>query len=144
MKLLQPPAVAYLILVRSMYRHIWIIVALMSLVVSRAVVGDPRLDHGILNATAGVIHLDVDSSVVRVSHFALSPGEAFIFDGVFRRLRVRLHTGAVLAVSASELRALHGGKVPRQGHWVVDSRGVHSVSLEDYMKAFDRLRGRKT
>jgi hypothetical protein len=122
-----------------MLRHACLIVAIVSLAPFEAAVGHSRSDHGILNATAGVIRLDVDSSMVHVSDFELAPGESFVFDGVFLNLSVHLRSGKVLSFGPAQLQALHGGKLPKQGYWVVDSDGVRSVSVNEYLKASDRV-----
>src|SRR5438105_8443972 len=79
--------------------------------------GYSRSDHGILNASSGIIVLDVQSSGERVSQFSLSPGDSFVFNGVFLRLKVRLHSGKILSFDSAQLRKLHGGTTPSEGRW---------------------------
>jgi hypothetical protein len=122
-----------------MQRHACLIVALISLAALQAALGHSRSDHGILNATSGVIRLDVDSSMEHVSDFELAPGESFVFDGVFLNLAVHLHGGKILSFGPAQLQALHGGTLPKEGYWVVDSHGVRSVSVNEYLKASDRV-----
>jgi hypothetical protein len=109
------------------------------LLCSHGALGYSRSDHGILNATSGVIVLDVRSSAEHISNFKLSPGDSFVFNGAFLRLKVRLHSGKILSFDPAQLRKLHGGTTPSEGHWLVDSSGFHYVSLRDYMKAFGRM-----
>jgi hypothetical protein len=111
----------------------------MSVAALHAAIAHSRSDHGILNATSNVIHLDVDSSIEHVSNFELAPGESFVFDGVFLHVQVHLRGGKLLSLGAAQLRTLHGGTIPKEGYWVVDSRGVHSASVNEYLKASDRV-----
>jgi hypothetical protein len=122
-----------------MPRHACIIIALVSLAALQVAVGHSRSDHGILNATLGVIRLDVDSSMEQVSDFELAPGESFVFDGVFLNLAGHLRSGKILSFGPAQLQALHGGTLPKEGYWVVDSHGVHSGSVNEYLKASDRV-----
>jgi hypothetical protein len=109
------------------------------LLCSHGALGYSRSDHGILNATSGAIVLDIRSTGQDISKFSLSPGESFVFNGVFLRLKVRLHNGKILYVDSAELRKLHGGTTPSDGRWLIDATGLRYVSLHEYMKAFERM-----
>jgi hypothetical protein len=75
------------------------------LLCSHGALGYSRSDHGILNATSGVIVLDVRSSGEHISNFKLPPGDSFVFNGAFLRLKVRLHSGKILSFDSAQLRS---------------------------------------
>jgi hypothetical protein len=93
----------------------------------------PGTDHNLMNATSGVVVLDIHSLRDKdITHYGLAPGYSVGFNGVFLRLRVRLHTGKIFSFTAEQLRQAHGGTMPSRGQWLVEDSGVRSVSSRGY------------
>jgi len=101
-----------------------------------------QADHYLLNATSGVVVLNEVFALEHVINYKLDPGYSFVFNGIFMRLEVRLPTGRVLIYSEKQLRKLNGGTTPNRGYWIVDERGLRSVSAADYIAAYQRLHKR--
>ena len=121
-----------------MHPRAWAILASISFLCPFPAGADSRHDHGILNATSGDILLDVDASE-HVSGLRLLPGECFVFDGIFSRVRVRLENGRVLPVNFGELLRLNGWTPPSEGYWLVDRAGFRRVSQREYLRALQAM-----
>ena len=96
-------------------------------------------DHYLLNATSSVVVLNEVFALEHVINYKLDPGYSFVFNGIFMRLEVRMPTGQVLIYSERQLRKLNRGTTPNRGYWLLDERGLHSVSATDYVAAYKRL-----
>jgi hypothetical protein len=100
----------------------------------------PGRDHSLMNASSGLIVLDIRSSHGKpITHFRLVPGYSVGFDGVFSYLHIRFATGKTLTFSQQQLTKLHSAATPAEGAWVVEDSGVRCVSHRDYMLAYRRF-----
>jgi len=99
-------------------------------------------DHYLLNGTSGVVVLNEVFAAEHTINYKLDPGYSFVFNGIFMRLEVRMPNGQTLIYSDRQLHKLHGGTTPNRGYWLLDGRGLRSVSLTDYVAAYQRLRHR--
>ena len=102
-----------------------------------------QADHYLLNATSGVVELTDLRAAEHTVYYKLDPGYSFVFNGIFTRLQVRMPAGQTLTYTDRQLRKLHGGKIPNNGHWLLDQRGLRLVSATDYLAAYQRLHKRR-
>ena len=101
----------------------------------------PRPDHYLLNATSGVVVMDLRSAEFIVD-YKLAPGDSFIFNGIFTRFRARMPNGHIYTYDDRRLKKLHGGTAPSSGYWLLEDSGLRLVSLHDYLAASRRLQKR--
>src|SRR3954452_10762852 len=99
-------------------------------------------DHYLLNGTSGVVVLNELMAVEHITNYKLDPGYSFVFNGIFIRLEVRMPNGQTLIYDERRLRKLNGGSTPNRGYWLLDDRGLRSVSATDYVAAYQRLHHR--
>ena len=81
-------------------------------------------------------------AVQHTINYKLDPGYSFVFNGIFMRLEVRMPNGHTLIYGDRQLRKLNGGTTPNRGYWLLDDRGLRSVSAIDYVAAYQRLHHR--
>ena len=99
-----------------------------------------QADHYLLNATSGTVVLSYVEALEQTVDYKLERGYSFIFNGIFTRLSVRMPNGQNITYDDRRLQRLHGGTTPRSGFWVIDQGGLRSVSLTDYMAAYQRVK----